>query len=250
MKKALYVVGGISVLAALVVAIYLMKSPPTSTSGGGVASVQPQDAKDGSGEVAMATPAPASAPDSTAALPTGSVSVPAASEAQGAEAETAGGGGPGAGGDGTAGLPASSEPAASASPGSASSTSSHALGSSAEDGLILSLYGCSRSSGQTIVVCDADLTNAEAADGFVANATKLWPDVYLVDESGRRHYRSSAFFMNDQGERQLTAQLGDGATKRFLLVFDDVPDDASTVSLKSPNANLDVNEIKISRVSN
>ncbi|HEX3319101.1 MAG TPA: hypothetical protein VHR84_00220 [Terriglobales bacterium] len=104
---------------------------------------------------------------------------------------------------------------------------------------MLTIYGCARQGNQ--VVCDMDFNNQNQHQTMVN--TQWWRDMYVVDAFGDRHQRGSAYFVNGAGEPRETLDIPYGQTARYIMVFNEVPANAPTVSLHSPYGSIDIENI-------
>ena len=119
---------------------------------------------------------------------------------------------------------------------------SGALGVGQSSDTLLTVYGCSRMGTQ--VVCDTDLSNQNNAITQV-NGADQWKDVYLQDDAGDNHMRSMGVFENQNGDQRTQITLPYGEKSRYMLVFNGVPANVKSVTLKSAKDTLDVEGIPI-----
>lgn len=116
------------------------------------------------------------------------------------------------------------------------------LGSAQSGSTKLVVEGCGRQ--DTRVACVAELTNQNQKDTLV-RAADVWTDAFIVDDRGDRHARSSAFFLNIDGEQRPQLDVSYGKTARFILMFDDVPTKVQKVALRSASSTLDVEDVSL-----
>ena len=135
--------------------------------------------------------------------------------------------------------------AASTNAGSKSAPSGNSdggLGSAQSGSTKLVVEGCGRQ--DTRVACVTELTNQNQKDTLV-HATDVWADAFIVDDRGDRHARSSAFFLNIDGDQRPQLDISYGKTARFILMFDDVPTKVQKVTLRSASGSLDVEDVSL-----
>jgi len=104
----------------------------------------------------------------------------------------------------------------------------------------LDIYGCGRQDLQ--VACIAQLTNQNPKDTLVKSAD-IWKDAFIVDDRGDRHTRTSAFFLNIDGEQRPQLDISNGKSAKFVLMFDQVPTKVQKVTLRSQTGGLDVEDM-------
>jgi hypothetical protein len=126
--------------------------------------------------------------------------------------------------------------------GAASADSDGGLGSAQSGSTKLVVDGCGRQ--DTRVACVAELTNQNQKDTLV-RAADVWTDAFIVDDRGDRHARSSAFFLNIDGEQRPQLDVSYGKSARFILMFDDVPTKVQKVTLRSASSTLDVEDVSL-----
>lgn len=131
---------------------------------------------------------------------------------------------------------ASAAPVASGGQGQAVAGPNGSYGSYQYGTGMLTIYGCARQGNQ--VVCDMDFNNQNQHQTMVN--TQWWRDMYVVDAFGDRHQRGSAYFVNGAGEPRETLDIPYGQTARYIMVFNEVPANAPTVSLHSPYGSIDI----------
>lgn len=124
----------------------------------------------------------------------------------------------------------------------ASGSSEGGLGSAQSGSTKLVVDGCGRQDKR--VACVTELTNQNQKDTLV-QAKDVWTDAFIVDDRGDRHARSSAFFLNIDGEQRPQLDISYGKTARFILMFDDVPTKVQKVTLRSASASLDVEDVSL-----
>lgn len=134
---------------------------------------------------------------------------------------------------------ASAAPVASGGQGQAVAGPNGSYGSYQYGTGMLTIYGCARQGNQ--VVCDMDFNNQNQHQTMVN--TQWWRDMYVVDAFGDRHQRGSAYFVNGAGEPRETLDIPYGQTARYIMVFNEVPANAPTVSLHSPYGSIDIENI-------
>jgi hypothetical protein len=93
-------------------------------------------------------------------------------------------------------------------------------------GYNLTAYSCLRNNSQ--ILCDFDVTNQ---GNIQANAEVIYRDFHLVGTSGRVFGRSNAYFVDTNGSPFTVSQLSSGTAVRYVMVFDNVPNEYSSVSL-------------------
>jgi hypothetical protein len=93
-------------------------------------------------------------------------------------------------------------------------------------GFSMTLYTCFRNGGQ--VLCDFDLTNQNNAQ---ADAHTVFGDVRILNSSGRIFPHQDAFFVDADGTQFDTSQITPGNKVRLIMVFENVPETYTTVSL-------------------
>jgi hypothetical protein len=93
-------------------------------------------------------------------------------------------------------------------------------------GYNLTAYSCLRNNSQ--VLCDFDVTNQ---GNIQANAEAIYRDFHLVGTSGRVFGRSNAYFVDTNGSPFTVSQLSSGNAVRYVMVFDNVPNEYASVSL-------------------
>lgn len=138
----------------------------------------------------------------------------------------------------------SSSGATSADAGSKSAAPASAdsgLGSAQSGTTKLVVDGCGRQ--DTRVACVTELTNQNQKDTLV-QASDVWADAFIVDDRGDRHVRTSAFFLNVDGDQRPQLDISYGKTARFILMFDDVPTKVQKVTLRS-GSGLDVEDMSL-----
>jgi hypothetical protein len=128
------------------------------------------------------------------------------------------------------------------STGAPSGNSDVGLGSAQSGSTKLVVDGCGRQ--DTRVACVTDLTNQNQKDTLV-QATNVWTDAFIVDDRGDRHARTSAFFLNIDGDQRPQLDISYGKTARFILMFDDVPTKVQKVTLRSASGGLDVEDVSL-----
>jgi len=106
-------------------------------------------------------------------------------------------------------------------------------------GFSMTLYSCFRNGGQ--VLCDFDLTNQNNAR---ANAHTVFGDMRILNSSGRIFPRQDAFFVDADGTQFDISQITPGNKVRLIMVFDNVPETYTTVSLA--HAQMVVQNVAIS----
>lgn len=117
-----------------------------------------------------------------------------------------------------------------------------ALGVGQSSDTLLTIYGCSRMGTQ--VMCDTDLSNQNNGVNQV-NSADQWKDVYLQDDVGDNHMRSMGVFENQNGDQRTSITLPYGEKSRYILVFNGVPANVKSVTLKSSKDTLDVEGIPV-----
>ncbi len=115
------------------------------------------------------------------------------------------------------------------------------LGTVQYGGALLTVYGCSRQGSQ--VACDADFNNQNQRQTQLNNG--WWRDMYVVDQNGDRHERSTAYFVNPEGQPRETIDVPYGQSARYILVFNDVSPNVSMVSLHSVYGQLNIQNIPL-----
>ena len=145
-----------------------------------------------------------------------------------------------------AGTAPGTKPAAPVVPAPASSKRSNVdgLGFAQYKNTILTVYSCTRQGSGTQVSCDTDLSNQDKTNTSFGTDTQ-WNDVYAIDDRGDRHDRSMGFFMNGDGEKRMNIDVSYGDSTRYVMVFNNVPAKATSLSLHSTNGGLDVEQIPI-----
>ena len=128
------------------------------------------------------------------------------------------------------------------SKGAPTGNSDGGLGSAQSGSTKLIVDGCGRQ--DTRVACVTELTNQNQKDTLV-QATNVWTDAFIVDDRGDRHARSSAFFLNIDGDQRPQLDISYGKTARFILMFDDVPTKVEKVTLRSASSGLDVEDVSL-----
>ncbi len=123
-----------------------------------------------------------------------------------------------------------------------SGNSDGGLGSAQSGSTKLVVEGCGRQ--DTRVACVTELTNQNQKDTLV-QAANVWADAFIVDDRGDRHTRSSAFFLNIDGDQRPQLDISYGRTARFILMFDDVPTKVQKVALRSASSGLDVEDMSL-----
>jgi hypothetical protein len=68
---------------------------------------------------------------------------------------------------------------------------------------------------------------------------------FIVDDRGDRHLRTSAFFLNVDGDQRPQLDISYGKSARFILMFDGVQTKFQKVALRSAAGGLDVEEISL-----
>ena len=116
------------------------------------------------------------------------------------------------------------------------------LGSAQSGSTKLVIQGCGRQDAR--VACVTELTNQNQKDTLV-RAADVWTDAFIVDDRGDRHARSSAFFLNVDGDQRSQLDVSYGKTARFILMFDDVPTKVQKVTLRSASSTLDVEDVSL-----
>jgi hypothetical protein len=111
---------------------------------------------------------------------------------------------------------------------------------------MITIYGCVRQGTQ--VACDADFNNQNQNNTMVTNG--WWGDMYVVDSNGDRHNRASAYFVNGAGEPRDRIDIPYGQAARYILMFNDVPSNVSTVSVHSAYGQIDIENIRIDGSNN
>jgi hypothetical protein len=91
--------------------------------------------------------------------------------------------------------------------------------------VVLTAYGCFRT--EAVVFCDFDVTKQNSAR---FKASLLWSSLGLRDDSGRVWKRHDAFFLADDGTRQLLTTLSTNPV-RLIMEFTEVDRQLSTASL-------------------
>lgn len=123
---------------------------------------------------------------------------------------------------------------------------SGALGMGQASDSLLTVYGCTRMGTQ--IACDTDFSNQNNSVTQVSSADQ-WKDVYLQDDAGDNHMRSMAVFENTNGDQRTQVTLPYGEKSRYILLFNGVPANVKTVTLKSTANTLDVESIPITAPS-
>jgi hypothetical protein len=117
-----------------------------------------------------------------------------------------------------------------------------ALGVGQSTDTLLTVYGCTRMGTQ--LMCDTDLSNQNNSLTQV-NSADQWKDVYLQDDAGDNHMRSMGVFENQNGDQRTSITLPYGEKSRYILVFNGVPANVKSVTLKSAKDTLDVEGIPV-----
>ena len=138
--------------------------------------------------------------------------------------------------------PAGGAAATDAGSKDASGSSEGGLGSAQSGSTKLVVDGCGRQDKR--VACVTELTNQNQKDTLV-QAKDVWTDAFIVDDRGDRHARTSAFFLNIDGEQRPQLDISYGKTARFILMFDEVPTKVQKVTLRSASASLDVEDVSL-----
>jgi hypothetical protein len=93
------------------------------------------------------------------------------------------------------------------------------LGSAQAQNTKLVVFGCGRQ--DTQVACVTDLANQNQKETLV-QAGEVWKDAFIVDDRGDRHLRTSAFFLNVDGDQRPQLDISYGKSASFILMFDGV----------------------------
>lgn len=93
------------------------------------------------------------------------------------------------------------------------------------------------------MACDTDFNNQNSRQTQITN--NWWRDAYIVDNFGDRHYRVSGYFVNGEGQPRETIDIPYGQSARYIMMFNDVSQNVSTVSLHSQWGNLDIENMSL-----